>query len=110
MKRSKERTGSTGTTIQCALIVFLALIIVTMLIAPAFARDGYRGYRGQYYRGGHHDRYGGYYDGRGGYYGRRGLYYYPGNYYPYPVYAPPPVVVYPPPPPPGITIVFPLHF
>lgn len=106
MKRLKEKTGNARVTMRCVAIMVLALIIVTMLIPPVFARDGKRGY----YRGGRYDGHGGYYDGRGGYYDRHRRYYYPGYYYPYPVYAPPPVVVVPPPPPPGITIVFPLHF
>ncbi len=66
-------------------LVFV-LMIGSIAIAPAFARDNDRHERGRYEHG------------------RRGY------YYPAPVYAPPPVVYAPEPyQSPGISLVFPIH-
>ena len=101
MRTSNTRTRKFSATAgKIAMALVFALMIGSISLAPANARDNGRGHS-QHGRGGHG---GGYY--RGGHYYAYGDY----GYYPPPVYAPPPVVYAPAPyQSPGITLAFPIH-
>jgi hypothetical protein len=95
MRTSNTRVRKLRSTVgKIVMALVFVLMIGSMAIAPAFARDNGRGHGG-----GYHGRGGGYY-GRGGGYG----------YYPAPVYVPPPVVYDPYAyQSPGISLVFPIR-
>jgi uncharacterized membrane protein len=95
MRTSNTQARKFSATVgKIVMALVFALMIGSIAIAPAFARDGGRGHGG-----GYHGR-GGYHHGRGGGYG-----------YGYaPVYVPPPVVYDPYAyQSPGISLVFPIH-
>jgi len=97
MRTSNTRAGKFRSTVgKIVMALVFTLMIGSIAIAPAFARDA----RG----GGGHAGHG----GRGGYHGRGG--YDRGGYYPAPVYVPPPVVYDPYAyQSPGISLVFPIR-
>ncbi len=86
MRTSNTQARKFRSTVgKVVMALVFALMIGSIAIAPAFARDNGRREHGRYEHG------------------RRG-------YYPQPVYAPPPVVYAPAPyQSPGISLVFPIH-
>ena len=101
MRTSNTQARKFGATVgKVVMALVFTLMIGSIAIAPAFARDNDRGHGGGYH-------------GRGGYGGAHGYYgggYYPYGYYPAPVYVPPPVVYAPAPyMSPGISLAFPIH-
>jgi uncharacterized membrane protein len=98
MRTSNTQVRKFSATVsKIVMALVFTLMIGSIAIAPAFARDNGRG-------GGGHAGHG----GRGGYHGRGG--YDRGGYYPAPVYVPPPVVYDPYAyQSPGISLVFPIH-
>jgi uncharacterized membrane protein len=113
MKTSSNRNyGIIIGRIMMALV--LAIMIGSMDVSPAFAKNNKGGHdKGGHYKGGH-DNGRKYHHGKGGYYHNPAYwpygysYGYRGSVYASPpvIYAPPPVI-YAPPPPPGISIFFP---